>query len=266
MSFFNRKLVVKFGQLGATGRQINEKYRVSFSVEMTHSQSTNFAQVDIYGLGESTREIVSKDGSVLFLEAGYKNSSELLFSGSVTRTEIKNSPPHIITSIEAADGAFLLQDIKVNLAFVENTPLSAVVSAVSAQMGIPVIFGSPVSGVYQQGIALSATAKEALNTLSKKGNFRWSIQNGQLQITKDGTPVPGRAIVLNKSTGLLRSPQKIEDESRLGFNVVSLLQPRLVPNSLVVLDEGTFVVEQVTHRGDTYGQTWESEAEVFSLG
>jgi len=270
---FGRKLNLRVGPPGAPGRLIDEKYRVQFSIEMTNKQGANTASIEVYGLGKNTRDLIAKEGNVVFLSAGYGRNVELLFSGAVARSEVQFVLPNIITSFEAADGVFLLQDIKINLAFVENTPVTAVLSAIAAQLGIPVVFGFPVTGVYRQGIALNATAKEALDIVAKKGEFRWSIQNGQLQIAKEGLPIPGRAAVLSPTTGLIRTPEKIEDTTvngRLGWKVFSLLQPRITPNSLVVINSrvinGTFVTERVRHRGDTFSQEWETEAEVFSVG
>jgi len=271
--FFDRKLRLRVGPPGSPGRLIDEKYRVTFAVEMTNKQGSNSASIEVYGLNKESRDLISKEGNIIFLEAGYKDTSEQLFTGAITRTQITFAAPNIITTFEAADGVFLVQDIKINLAFAENTPVSAVLSAVAAQLGLPLVLGIPVLGVYRQGIALNNTAREALDILAKKAEFKWSIQNGQLQIAGEGIPIPGRAAVLSGSTGLIRTPEKIEDaavKDRLGWKIASLLQPRITPNSLVVLNSvaatGTFVAERVWHRGDTFGQEWETQAEVFSVG
>lgn len=270
MNFFNRKLLLRVASPQGQTISIDEKFRVVFNVTKSSGTEANSAQIMIYGLSKETREKMLKPELAIFLEAGYGSQTELLFAGSIIRAFVSREPPEIVTKIEAGSGVFQVHDLKVSLSFTEGTPVTVALTTVAAQLGLPVIFSSPLAGVYLNGFSVSGPLSEALNKLSKKGDFVWSIQDNEIHIKKRGESIPARAVVLSEATGLLNSPQRLDDKMRFeitGYQIESFMQPKIRPNTIIQLlakdVRGVFRVENVEYRGDTFGNEWVTIAEVY---
>lgn len=151
---------------------------------------------------------------------------------------------------------------------------------------------------YPSGFSFVGRVREAMTSVCNYLGLEWSIQNQEIQILKKGDANRQTAIVLSPETGLLGSPaiesKTMSDKqaakagittnqsgvsvkgtkvgsggkvnTRLevtGYKVTSLLQPTIQPGGYVQVKSRSiagqfFRVEEVTHRGDTHGQEWQT--------
>ncbi len=135
--------------------------------------------------------------------------------------------------------------------------------------------GVEITGVYQEGVSFSGTAKDALDQVTRKAGLTWSIQNRELQILDRVDASQSRGPLLTPSTGLLDSPSPLEETGEenerrrgTGYEVRSILNPKIRPGERVVVEsrdvEGQFRVDTVVHKGATRGNDWISTAEAFA--
>jgi hypothetical protein len=123
--------------------------------------------------------------------------------------------------------------------------------------------------------------RDALTELAETNGARWSIQNGLLTIIPDSGYLNGTIVKVNSTSGMIGIPEA----SEAGVEVTTLLNPAFRLGGLIQLDEssvtatqvveqfypgyssipqqfadvttdGTYRILQITHEGDTRGQSW----------
>lgn len=273
---FDRKCRITVGPEGGSGVLVDEQFRVAFRMQRTIGQEINSSNVEIYGLNEDTRTKFLEPDQVCRLEAGYKDNVEVLGIADITRAIVRYEPPDIVTEIQLGDGAKALRDRKVNLSFEAGASAQRVLDRLAQELALGErATGVQVQGAYREGVSFSGTAKDALNRVTRRAGVIWSIQNGDLQISDRQLANQGRGVLLRPSTGLIRSPEPLQDDEQeteqrrgAGYRLWSLLNPKLIPGDRVVVEskavEGTFRIDSVEHTGDTRGNDWTSEVEAYA--
>ena len=276
MILFDRRCAVTVGEEGGTGTRIDERFRVVFRVVKTLTTDTNVSDVQIFGLGDSLRQQFLVPGQVMQIEAGYAEGSEILSIADITNASIQRQPPEIITKLECQDGAQALKERKVALSFAPETPVQRVLDKLAQELALGQrVTGVEVQGVYRNGLTLSTTIRDALNRVTRKAGVTWSIQDRQLQILDREQASQGQGVLLNPTSGLINSPERIDDPENeeelrrgVGYRVRSLLNPKIRPGEQLILEsadvEGQFRIDTVEHTGDTRGNEWYTEAEVYA--
>lgn len=276
MILFDRRCAVTVGEGGGTGTRIDERFRVVFRVVKTLTTDTNVSDVQIYGLGDSLRQQFLVPGQVMQIEAGYAAGSEILSIADITNASIQRQPPEIITNLECQDGAQALKERKVALSFAPETPVQRVLDRLAQELALGQrATGVEVQGVYRNGLTLSTTIRDALNRVTRKAGVTWSIQDRQLQILDRVQPSQGQGVLLSPASGLINSPERIDDPENeeelrrgVGYRVRSLLNPKIRPGEQLILEsadvQGQFRIDTVEHTGDTRGNEWYTEADVYA--
>lgn len=273
MSQFDRMCRVTAGAPGATGVSVGMPVRIAFNVAKSDDVFANRIQVDIYNLTRESMNLMGSLGNRLVVEAGYGDELEVLAIGDITKFQIMRQPPDVVLRLEAGDGIISIKDTLVSFSFNGPISVNALIDKVAAAMGFGRRdTGVEITGTFQFGWAFTGRASDALDQLSAKAGVIWSVQNGDLQFTIPDQPARDRAWIISPATGLLSSPMRLEDvgwggREELGWQVDSLLLPRLEPGGLVEIQSsdvnGQFAARRVTHVGDTHGSDWMTRAEVF---
>ncbi len=149
---------------------------------------------------------------------------------------------------------------------------------------------------YNSGFAFVGRLKDCLNKICANSDLQWSIQNREVQVIHSGGYFRKKSLHINANSGMIGSPRLqtrtvsskkaaqrgISSQSKdtitvvkstktgkerisyitTGYRVSTLLQPTIEPGQYVkvtsiALDGEWLKVEEVTHRGDTFGQ-WET--------
>ena len=248
-------------------------FRIKFKVEKVQGPSPipNPVSIYIYNIGADSRSIVSKQNNVVILEAGYGQSSEIIFTGNVLRARTRKEGPDYVTQIEAADGLFAFQNSTVNQSFqagiTANSVINTLVGALKSSGVTPgTIQGVPSDG-YNQGIVLSGKTVDRLQEICDKHDLVFSIQDGKVTILPYGSDRGTPVVLLSPSTGLIGIPEVRETDSE-GKSLVSfkclmnskigLFQKILIQSKFV---NGIFTVGKVSQDGDSWGGPWYTEGE-----
>jgi len=278
MSLFDRVISVDIGPEGGEGKHI-EGIRISFRVDKTATRTINSATVDLYNLGESTREEISGTQNKIIVNAGYAESagSMEIFRGDVDRFQHIINPPDRISHIEAGDGEKVLRQTRIALSFSPGASATEILEEIASKLpGISAgEFTITTDKEYANGWSFVGLAADALDRVAQSLDASWSIQNNEIQIVPQLGNNQTEAILLSPESGLLGSPEYIEAiENNLdgvqrpsGWRLRCLLQPQIIPRGIVSVQSeevnGNYTVETVLHRGDTHGYEWNSIVEVF---
>lgn len=275
--------------VGKSGTGLSIQYpRISFEVTKTAQSAPNIGTIKLYNLLPVHEARIQQEYVDIFLYAGYGGVMRELFQGNVKHVyRYRDNGVDRVTEIEAGDGDADYRTAVVNVSISAGATPAQVVSTIAAALNSTEIGHVDIGGTpLLRGKVLSGSAKDLLDDFAKEQGAQWSIQGGRLQLVKMDAVLPGQAILVTASTGLLTSPEI----SSKGINFKCLLNPLLAVGGVVKLDnntvkaqresnklgqsgrpplvlntpvaldpDGVYKLTGVTHRGDTRGNDWVSE-------
>lgn len=276
---FNRIIELSIGPPGAPGIVI-KNLRINFQIDKSDAESGNKGVIKIYNLSKSSATQYGKVGNKIIVRAGYSDEGPVrsLFFGDITRTIYTTESTEKILTIEATDGQSNSTDTNISISYGAGTFVGIIVNDVLQNIGLPL--ASPFTAgpqTYNNGYAFIGRAKDSLTeTLAYIGKS-WTIQNEQIVIYSPGEAVIRTGIVLSSSSGLLRTPEELEDKDTdqviedvpKRYRIVFLLDARVLPGSELQLRSseasGVFRVDSVTFNGDNFEGDYTGTAEVRTI-
>lgn len=239
-------------------------YRIRFRVDKVVEVTPNPTSIFIHNLGPDSRALFTPN-AVLVLEAGYAQSSEVIFRGNISRVRTRKEGVDYVTQIEAADGLFAVQNSKIDQSFRQAVSAQSVIDTLVGALGTGGVERGQVSvprpDVYSQGVVLSGRAVEQLRRVCDRSDLQFSIQDGKVMILPIGASNGTPAFVISSDTGMVGIPEKRD----VGISFRALLNPKLMPFQPVILVSrfinGAFTAAKVIHTGDSAGGPWHSEVE-----
>lgn len=289
MALFDRVYRLVIGKVGnQTGFEITN-LRIQFAIQKTLSRNPNKNSVKVWNLSPNTRAELEKPDTRCFLYAGYAEESGplLAFQGNVTFAYTSFEPPDVVTEFELGDGELEYRNSTVSLGYGEKINSRRIMSDIASQMGLPLYVANDVGDTaYEHGFSYHGAARNALTRVTRAAGLQWSIQNGLLQITQSGGGTTRRAIVLAPDSGLIGNPDRerqsaaeiarVRDQTTGqnrnivsaarqydGWRVRSLLMPTVNAGDQIRLEsrsvQNTYIVSEVTHKGDNFEGDWQSE-------
>jgi len=278
MKALNRTVQVKVGDERGEGLAFDERFRITLDLSKSLEPNGGDGVIRVYNPAPATRDRLVREAQFVVVSAAYQGVPlGELYSGDVMRTIYKHERPETYLEFEMVDGAIAIRDSKVNLAFAAGTSIRTVLDAVLDSMALPIReTGYEVSGIYQEGVSFTGLARDALDRVVAKAGLTWSIQDGRIQILAPDAPSVTSVVRLTPDTGLIASPEKLNDtESQSnrkkgdGYSIRALMNPKIEPGKPIILSaegiqESEYRVDRVHHVGDTRGNDWYTEAEVYA--
>jgi hypothetical protein len=299
---FGRELEVVIGERAiGKGIAVTNKdgigLRVQFEITKTIGRTPNTAAVKIMNLAPDNEGKIKGEFDEVLVNAGYKGHTALLFRGNIRKAFGFREGNDWITEVDAADGDRDFRRAAVNLTLAAGSSTSQLLDHVIGVMT------STTKGHVQvkerrrlRGKVISKMARDVLDDIAAENDSSWSIQDSKLVIVPADSTLPNEAIVIRADTGMIGAPE-LDDK---GIKVKCLLNPAIRCNGKVWLDnnalkekifkehdrkpgaiprkpptkkvlarldpDGIYKVIRVTHKGDTRGNDWETEALCIRLG
>lgn len=270
--------------------------RIAFNVVNSTDPEANTADVVISNLSEHTRnELLKKTiKPQLLIEAGYDEAFGQIYRGKAIELEARVENTGWTLRAAGKDGLDALRSV-VNVSLAPNSTLDHAFEQIQNKLKTLGINSADAVNRVKKGDIAAGAAKlvdgfvgfgrylTEMDKLTGKIGAEWSIQGEKLEIRLPAETLPGTALQISPSSGLIGSPERIYDEtlnkgtkskkaaaknhksSDLIIRFTSLLQPDLRPYARIEMDsrefKGSFRVERVEHVGDTHGQEWSSTVE-----
>lgn len=253
-----------------------EKLRFTFEVKRTLQKEPNPCDLVIYNLSPHSRAEIEKKPATVTLLAGYDGVQRLLFTGDLRHAFSEREGTEWVTYVKLGDGARSYAHARMdNKSYKPPIRVSQVLTDAANSMGLDLPPEAEQSLELKQalstGISMHGPTRDVLTRLLAPYGYGWSIQNGTLQILKDGD-TRGEAFLINGDTGLKNSPTRETGDKALQRLEVSFevaLYPELFPGCLVQLESqafnGTFKVLELSHAGDTEGDEWTTSVKARAL-
>lgn len=251
---------------------------MTFDILATRDSKPNTAQITVYNLSESTRNLFSENTTGIEFWAGYGDDLGMIFRGGWHKaTSIfrhVQSGPDWVTEIETGDGLKEYQDTYFDKSYSKGTLITLVISDVAAAMGLPVSLDFAGFDVLNSGAVFSGKAHSVLDDLANEYKFAWSIQHGSVEIVEPGLPPlsDAVAVLLSPDTGLVGRPTITKD----GLEVNTLMMATIKPTRLIMVNpatvltqlgskqdaiksgikpsaSGVYIVDRIRYHGDNFG-------------
>lgn len=243
--------------------------RVNFDILKTNTNISNRSTISIYNLNESNRASIHELNTQIIVSAGYANATgpKIIFMGDVLRVNHANQFPDIITKIESGDGILELRQARAPISFATEIDAFSVLQQAAKLLGLPIQeMPTAVSGSYKNGFQHTGSVKLAIDTICKRFNLDWSIQNGKLQVISKSGVSQQAPIIIDSSNGLLEKIEKVGDIQEYLIADIShesptykfkcLLNADITPGCSVTINDGiisgTYKVRSVQHQGDNF--------------
>lgn len=279
-----RKVTLLVEDAGGQALDLSE-LRIKFSVKQSTAQTPNAAEIRVYNLAPDTAVAVRSQFKRVILQAGYDSNFGEIFVGNIKQVIIgRESATDTFIDIIAGDGELAYNHAVVVSTIAKGSDQNAVIQAcikATTPLGVTGGGNSTVAGTQKRprGKVLFGNARNFLRGVAKTTQCTWSIQNEQITFVKSSGYLPGVAVLLTASTGMIGTPQ----QTTQGVNVKALLNPYIRINGRIKLDNktvelvkvdltlkpgnatntapplpsnGIYVVIAAEHNGDTRGVEW----------
>jgi hypothetical protein len=234
---------------------------VLFDITRDTTKAPNTGAITVYNLSAEHRKqienlslreklggkTVKTGGKIrVEVEAGPIGARSLIFRGDLRYAKSEPQGADFATLIEGDDGGKSVVNGHVARAFPAGN-LAALEASLRTQGG----------ATFSGGTVLFGPADKELDRVLRSCGYRYSIQNGVLQITRPGKPLTVSAVVL--TGGEVPTPTINPDGT---IEVLAPILPELYPGGQVLLQtetkRGQFGIIRVNYVGDTSadGQDW----------
>jgi len=282
---FNRRYRLVISGGGTDGGWEIEDLQIRFQIKkyVNNKDNADTCAIDIFNLSEDKLALLQQDFPVATFSCGYDDEPTQVFRGEVIPVKTFKSGPDRITRI----------DIKPLYSSLNHTLMSALVpDGGSAENAIDVVrreveglkkgsySGESLQETVVYGYPLVGTPRQMLDQICEVYNLEWRIESDSLYITQGDSVVSevrASAPIISQTTGLVDRPEyfngvdsksKKDKQKRSGVRFKALINPQVVPGSLVKVEykgkEDFYKVEEVKYSGDYRGNNWYMECICFS--
>ena len=226
-------------------------FTIYFRVNFDDDPDANDARIEIYNLSADSTNRIKKNGQII-LNAGYEGDIGTIFGGIVDSVQTdRQMATDKITTIQATDNEHW-RGQRVNKTYKGRRKGSEIIRDVLAQTGFEIgAFTLPNDKDYWNK-PFNTSALDVITRIARDCGAKVHNHAGRVFIRPAGEGSQ-LAFQLNADTGLVDTPERIDDE-QVGWNVKSLLNHRVGPDSLFTINSstanGNFRVRKGQHIAD----------------
>lgn len=278
----NRQYTLQIGQGKGSGIEITGLH-ITFKVNKgsDNKRRTNKATVKIYNLSEEHQKYIEAPFVECVLSVGYIGAGmHRLFAGQVTVAGTEKEGTETVTELQIDTLYTELNHKTISKTAPAGVSVKGVIeNLVKSVDGVSrVVFsGKNITRSFVDGYPMSGSARQILNEIGEAFELEWQVDDGIMYIQDAGTSYMtnnSKAFLISEASGLLDRPyfDQIEKQrgkkdklraARNGLKLKILLNPSIVAGSIVKIEYGDktgfYKVERLTHSGEYFGNTWETE-------
>jgi len=252
------KLWIREVNLKAGNKEFNgDDFEIGFRVPFSTKEEPDISEVKIYNLSQNSIQSIGAKAYAI-LNAGYKGDVGNILSGKIENISTVWEGVDKATVLKVSDGGFEWRNAKINKTYQAGTKASYIMADLASILGLEVGEISPKNDIeYKLGKSISGHVETALKQLVKDTESKMYINKGRIFI-RDENKGTETGFLLNSDTGLIGSPEKVEEEKDgqkvIKYRVQSLLNHKISTDSLIQIESktinGIYMVESGVHTGD----------------
>lgn len=274
--------------------------KVTFSIRNTLLGDPSLATFQIYNINEETESMITDHDCIISFHTGYYSEDEdnwnVLFQGEVTNSYEIRQQTDVVWNIWARNAFSLLNETSPSIEPIQNPTsaksiLESLVSNAIGLRGTPTYVNGCDTKLLEADLvdeyAITGTFKEEFNDLLLGYGLGWQVQGDEFvvfdQEFTDPSSTEGEVIEVKRETGLLTVPMV----DYTGVTFTHLLDGQFKPTKIINIEpntarynlgnefyvkrfdknkwraRGKFRIFEVTHKGDTRGDRWDTEVTAF---
>lgn len=283
---FDRQYRLAAGPYGGEGFEVGGTQfplHVSFSFEKSDLKTQNTGKIEIWNLNEEHIAMLEAEECALTIRAGYGSRMALIFAGTVSFCKTERDNADMKTTIEVIDNLIPLNETYVSVSYEGRVGWDTIINDVADQIGVvPQMSYNCEFGEVANGFSYVGVAKNVLTKGCECSGLSWSVQNGVLQVKKDGDSIDDSVYILSEETGMIGSPERVslsdsnsskkEGSSKskdYGWDVTFFMNGAINVNDYVRLESkyvtGYFYVKSISINGDNVSGDWTCKARLMEI-
>lgn len=229
---------------------------IELDVPFDDNMEANEAQIIVYNLSDTTIKNIKRK-SEISIEAGYKNDTGVIFSGTVLKVHTKSVGSDRATTIDCVDDT-KTKSVE-NVTFAAGTKASAILNWLLKKTNTPIaVFKVRRDHTYKEKVTVDGDLMENIKKYAEVCGISVFVSKGKIYARhiKEGDNLN---FILSSDTGLIDTVELFEEEQTaedfketvVGYKGKCLLQHRLAPAAIITLKSkvinGTFRVRSGRH-------------------
>lgn len=253
---------------------------IEFDIKKDNSKHPNKGYVTVYNLSQDNINFLSSNQGeklAVILTAGYDNDERQIFSGTVEYMEDTWDGPTRKTKFIFGDASANIYRSTSARSYKAGTPINTVLNDLVSDLNLPKGRIIPFSAeTLSHSMAFNGNTAENLDKLASNTGSTFSVQDGAVYWTKQGTRLKEVVFEVSELTGMKGSPtpknpapfkkkKKKKDAKKedAGLIVTSLLNGAILPETTIHLTSrsytGFYKVVYLSHKGEYEGNNWDTE-------
>ncbi|MFL1549767.1 baseplate hub protein [Pseudomonas sp. D47] len=266
------------------------QFRIQFNIDVSPGSSVSYADIRIYNL---KKESGIANGARIILRAGYTDSIDAIFNGTVTNILREREPgaPEIITRLICRSGSAAVDRGSAQTCLGPGARVEEVIRDLARQWPIPVDMDDTQFTNDQpmtRGCTIDGDIPKAMDNLAVDYGFVWLQHMGRMYVTKPEMKRNSTAIKINQLTGMIGIPEIGLGPSGLGISVAAQLNPSIMVSGVIDLTSefatyntgnlylqevqpeakpvGEYNVFALRYSGDSHSDTWKMDIDGIRWG
>lgn len=257
------------------GRQ----FKCTFEILHDFGGSTSYADIAIYNLKAETANKANLKGKPISFKAGYEDSIDNIFTGTIKNVLYERQGPTTITRLICRGGKLVEDQTQINEPPYKDSPVTELIRKCVKAMDYPIVMDdSQFADIdqYIRGYQLDGDPKIHLYKLSKAHKFNYVLENDRMIILREGYTRQGDTHVVSQFTGMEGIPEITE----VGVDVTTRLNPKIriggkfrVESKLATFNfsnlyfvdvpesagQGDHKIFKLSYSGDSKGDSWSTK-------
>lgn len=257
------------------GRQ----FKCTFEILHDFGGSTSYADIAIYNLKAETANKANLKGKSISFKAGYEDSIDNIFTGTIKNVLYERQGPSTITRLICRGGKLTEDQTQINETLGRDTTIVQLIRACVTAIGYPIVMDdSQFADIdpYVYGYQLSGDPKTYLEKLSKAHGFNYVLENDRMIVLRKGYTRQGDTHIVSQFTGMEGIPEITE----IGVDVTTRLNPKIriggkfrVESKLATFNfsnlyfvdipesagQGDHKIFKLAYSGDSKGDAWSTK-------
>ena len=255
-------------------------FRCAFDVSINPSDTNSTADIRIYNLNDNSTGKVLKRQRTITLRAGYVETIDTIFTGTIINTFQEREGPSVITRLLCKAAQLPADRGTISASFGAGVTVMDLLNALAGAMPQVLLADDrQFEDVppYPRGYTLNGDIRTCLDALAYAHKFSYIFFNGALIVDRGGYERYGSERIVSRYTGMEGVPEITGGEQGVGCDVSVRLDPKMRVNGKFKIRAefatfntgnmffteipelkslGTYNILSITHNGDTHGDTW----------
>ena len=261
------------------GRQ----FKIVFEILHDFGGFVSYCDLSIYNLSADTANKAFKRGSKIAFRAGYAETIDSIFIGTIKNVLRERRGPDTITRLICRGGRLTDENKQINETLGAGARVTDIIRACIKALDYPsVLEDSQFSDIdpYPRGYVLNGDPRVYLDKLAKTHGFSYIVENERVIVVRDGSFRQGSVHIVSQFTGMEGIPEITE----VGADVVIRLNPRIriggrfaIESELATFNfsnlffqnipesagQGEYRIFKLAHSGDSWGDAWSTKITGF---